>query len=279
MDSNFSDIIRWAIVPAAVVGGMALARKFFPARKTTHAVVDLDSDELYDRFMPLRSRIIGAMILIGVLFFFGTWKALGELNHFLAGLDGATAFYLQPQSAIWWFFPLFGALVLSWEVTLQIWARFSGHETVNLFSDWSNHSSAFWGVASYPGMDSRRVLRWMALLIALPIGVFTVLALNMHATIGPDAIRDYGYAFKPCAVYRLVDVSRMTQIEGFGTKDGKLTRRAGGVLDFKDERRWSSAEWGDFKEAIDPALAEFLIEKTGLRMNYATTEEDIPPLI
>jgi hypothetical protein len=122
------------------------------------------------------------------------------------------------------------------------------------------------------------VLRWLALLIALPIGIFTVLALNMHASIGPDLIRDCGYAFRPCSVYALSDVRRITQVEGFRTKDGKLTKRAGVVLDFKDGRRWSSADWGSFRASVDPALAAFLRAKTGLPLNFAETEDDIPPL-
>lgn len=61
-------------------------------------------------------------------------------------------------------------------------------------------------------------------------------------------------------------------------RDGKLTRRAGIVIDFSDGRRWSSADIGDFNERLDPALEQFLENRTHLLYNYAQTEADIPPL-
>lgn len=70
----------------------------------------------------------------------------------------------------------------------------------------------------------------------------------------------------------------MTIIEGFRNRDGKLTRRAGIVIDFSDGNRWSSADYGDFRAGVDPALADFLQGKTHLDYDYAETEADIPPL-
>jgi len=278
MESLLLKSFRWAILPAIVVASMALSRKLLPAKTAKQSKANLGSDKLNHRFMPLRGRMIGGMILIGVAFVFGTWQALTSLNRLLATLAGPADFRLLPQTAIWWFFPAFGALSLCWEITLQIYSRFAGRDTAELFSDWTNQSSQFWGPWSSPGMDSRRVLRWMALLIALPSAFFTCLALPMHASIGPDSIRDCGYAFKPCKVYHLADASRITAIQGFGADEGKLTKRAGLVVDFKDGRRWSSAEWGNFKDTVDPALADFLTRTTNLPIKSAVTEEDIPPL-
>ena len=70
----------------------------------------------------------------------------------------------------------------------------------------------------------------------------------------------------------------MTIIEGFRTRDGKLTRRAGIVIDFADGRRWSSADVGDFSERVESTLEELLENKTRLGYNYSQTEADIPPL-
>jgi hypothetical protein len=70
----------------------------------------------------------------------------------------------------------------------------------------------------------------------------------------------------------------MTAIRGFRTTNGELKRRAGILIDFSDGRRWSSAEWGDFKSSIDPALVELLLRKTNLPIGNADTEQDIPPL-
>jgi len=70
----------------------------------------------------------------------------------------------------------------------------------------------------------------------------------------------------------------MTIIDGFRTRDGELTRRAGIVIDFADGRRWSSADVGDFNKRVEPAFEELLENKTRLDYNYAQTEADIPPL-
>jgi hypothetical protein len=57
---------------------------------------------------------------------------------------------------------------------------------------------------------------------------------------------------------------------------GRFTPGAGIVLDFADGQRWSSADIGDFNKSIDPALAAYLIERTGLPLQQAETEMDIP---
>jgi len=67
----------------------------------------------------------------------------------------------------------------------------------------------------------------------------------------------------------------MTQIDGYRDRNGNLDQRAGIVVEFKDGHRWSSAEWGDFRKSVDPALIELLKAKTGLQLEYATTEADI----
>jgi hypothetical protein len=68
----------------------------------------------------------------------------------------------------------------------------------------------------------------------------------------------------------------MTQIEGFRDRDGKLSRRAGIVVDFADGRRWSSADTGDFRDSVYPALLACLTERSRLPLEQAQTEVDIP---
>jgi len=68
----------------------------------------------------------------------------------------------------------------------------------------------------------------------------------------------------------------MTLIEGFRSRDGKLHRRAGIVVDFADGKRWSSADIGDFRNSVDPALSGYLIERTRLPLEQAETEKEIP---
>jgi hypothetical protein len=125
-------------------------------------------------------------------------------------------------------------------------------------------------------MDCTRILRWMAFVIVVPIGLFTVLALSTHVTLRQQDIRVCGYAWAKCQTFDYSSAVRMTQIEGFRDRNGKLTHRAGIVLDFADGRRWSSADIGDFQDTADPVVRAFLMERIHLPVEQAETDADIP---
>jgi hypothetical protein len=221
------------------------------------------------RFSNIQWLVGAGMVGIGVLFADGSFAALLKTNRLLASFDGPANYWIWPQSAIWWFFPGFGAVTLSWEFVLQVWARFGNRDEANLYSYWSNQKLGF---------DATKLLRWMAILIALPVGIFTVLALPIHTALRQSGIKDCGYAFAPCNLCRYADVRRITAIEGYRDRDGKLNRRAGIVVDFSDGRRWSSANESDLSKSVDPDFAMVLASKTNLPCNYPQTEADIPPI-
>lgn len=68
----------------------------------------------------------------------------------------------------------------------------------------------------------------------------------------------------------------ITVVQGFRNRDGQLIRRAGIVLDFNDGRHWYSADKGNFRKNVDPALVEFLHEETLLPINYTETNAGVP---
>ncbi len=218
------------------------------------------------------------MVLVGFLFALSTHAAFVRLNQYLAAADGPAEFTLSPQKAIWWFFPGFGAITLSWEIVFQLWSNFGNRENARLYNYWLAQKPVYIRFIHEPGFYAPKLLRWMALLIALPIGILTVLALPMHSVLRQDDIRDCGYAFASCKTYRYADARRITMIDGFRDREGKLTKRAGIVIDFADGRRWSSADIGDFSDSVDPAFAEFLEKKTQLPLDHAQTEADISRL-
>lgn len=260
------NVLPKAAVPAAVALVFGLARRYLPARALADRVSPYSMPALNEQFRSTQWIVGFAMVIVGIAFYWLTHLALVETNRALAASEGAAHFVLLPQTAIWWFFPGLGALSLMWELTLLIWSIFGDKEKADLYDAWS---------AQKAGFDSRRVLRIMALFIALPIGLLTFLALPMHDTLHETEIRSTGFAWRNVSVYRYSDARRMTIIEGFRTRDGKLTRRAGVVVDFRDGRRWSSADSGDFKEAVDPALVDFLQQRTGLPVQQSETESDI----
>lgn len=257
------------LVALLVLLVFALARRYMPPSADKPIGCAHSREELDSRFSGVQWIVNLSMVLVGVVFAFGTHAVLVWLNRNLVAADGPAQFSIWPQSAIWWFFPGFGAVTLSWGITLDLWALFGHREDADLFAYWTSLGAGF---------ASSRLLRWMVVLIALPIGILTILALPMHTAFRQDDLRDCGYAFDPCKTYRYADTRRMTIIDGFRDRDGKLTRRAGIVIDFADGRRWSSADVGDFNARVEPTLEELLEDETRLGYNYAQTEADIPPL-
>ena len=265
MVANSSDLFVKGLVPIAVYSAFALARRCLPARSHP-SDSEFSSDDLSARFVTTQWLVNAGIIIVGVTFAFSMHALFVSLNRYASTSQNLDGLRLWPQPAIWWFFPGFGALTISWELVLLLWSWFGNHHEAHLYESWSNRRA---------GIDCTKVLRWMGLLVALPIGVFTTLAIPMHATLGASGIIDCGYAFAGCRQYAYSDAKRMTQIDGFRNRDGTLAPRAGIVIDFKDGRRWSSAEWGDFSRSVDPALSELLKTRTGLNIGHAATVEEI----
>ena len=253
------------MVPAAVLLVFAVARRYLPATARPPRTIEAD-EELTARFQTTRWVFQFSMVLIGVMFAWLMHAVLVGLNHYLSVAQSPEGFRLWPQTAIWWFFPGFGALALPWEIALLLWSALGDPEEAALYSFWNNQRAGF---------DSRKVLRWIAALFLVPIAILTALALPMHATLRQNDIIDCGYAFAGCRTYGDAEARRMTQIDGHRNRDGKLVAEAGIVIDFQDGRRWSSAEWRNFEPSVDPALAGLLKAKTGLPIGHAVTEGDI----
>lgn len=252
------------VVPITILAAFAFACRRLPASL-------MKPPEGGSQYIPYGGTwyVNFCIVAVGALFAVCTHALLVWLSRFIATIEGPAEILLWPQTATWWIFPGFGAITLSWEIVLQLWSAFGNRAAAYSYSYW-------W--AQTAGFDSTAMLRWIAVLIVLPMGVLTILALPMHVALGKDEIRDCGYAFSRCQVYRYVDARRMTEIEGARNRYGTLIRRAGIVIDFTDGWHWSSADIGDFKETVDPALADFLQRKTHLSLNYAQSQVDIPPI-
>lgn len=263
---SLSSYLGRLVIPVAVYGTFALARKYIPAKANDQSL-DQPHVTRRDETFSGTQWIVGgatALVIAGVIFL--THALLVFLSEWYAALDGPASFRLFPQTAIWWFFPGFGALTTGYEIVLQLWSRFGDASRVARYNAWSNEKAGF---------DGRRLLRWMALLVAAPIGLFTLLEVPGHASLTDSAIVDHGYGLSRPRVFRYDAARRLTIIDGFRGRDGNLTSRAGVVLDFNDGRRWSSADLGAFKKQVDPVLLEFLMEKTRLLPARAETVEDI----
>jgi hypothetical protein len=266
MAYSMVDSLVRAAIPAVVLSVFALARRYFPAKPAPKVGPGWSVEELSERFAVTQWLVGASMVLIGGAIAWGIHSILVSLNEFVAALDVPSDIVLFPQTAIWWFLPGFAAITLAWEITLGAWSRIGDRNEVMLYNYWTTAKAGF---------DSTRVLRIMVLVIVLPIAILTALEVPAHTSLGTGEIRARGYGFGGTQIYRYSEARKLTVIQGFRNRDGKLVKRAGVVLSFSDGRRWSSADIGDFKPNVDPKLVSLLQAKTGLSTEYAVAESDI----
>lgn len=258
------------LVPMAVGIAFAVLRKYVPPPRMEELPKDFSIAELSVRFRSTQWNIGLALLLMGAVFAWVTHALLVSLNLWFAAREGPAYFQLLPSSTIWWFFPGFGALTMCWGIAISIWMLFASRETVATYIVWTNVRSGF---------DTTKALRWMALLVALPIGILTLLAVPMHTTLHANEMRIREYASMSSLKYDYGDARRIAVISGFRDRDGKFTSRATVIIEFADGRRWSSAANRDFEREIDQGLVQFLAGKIHLPVEQADTANDLrPPL-
>jgi hypothetical protein len=261
---SFSGLVVKAVVPMAVLATLAVARRHLPSR-SPDTVNQIPAAEAA-RFESYPWIFVPLMVLFGGAFCWITHALLVGANRWYSFRTSAEGIRLWPQSAIWWFFPALGALCLANEFVLQVWGAIGDRDTAELYARWSDEKT---------GYKARKLLLWMALLIALPIGFLTVLEIPVHATLRENEIVSCHYAFLGCESFSYSDARRITLVRGFRLKNGSIQQRAGIVIDFGDGRRWNSGDFGNFSRTVDPGLMEFLVAKTALPLGRAETDADI----
>ena len=267
MTYTLVDSLVRASIPAIVLTIFALARRYFPAKSAREFGTEYSIEELSSRFKARQWLFGGGMLLTGATIAFSLHLLLLTLNRLGAVLEGPFERVVWPQAAIWWILPTFAGIVLAWETTLGVWSFFGHRKEVALY--------AYWTMAT-ARLDAARVLRVIAVVIGGPGLVLTLLAVPEHDLFRQEDILARRYGFSAARLYRYSEARRMSVIDGFRARDGKLVKRAGIVLDFADGRRWSSAAISDFKPSVDPELVSYVRGKTGLEPQYVEAESDIP---
>lgn len=239
-----------ALIPAAIAIVFALSRRYLPPSPTV-SVTQWEADE----FSRLQWPVGVAMLMVGGLFGYSTYKALFWTNSYLAFRAVNASFTLLPSPWIWFFLPFFGALCLAWEMTLRLWKLVGNPLQSVKYESWSSAKSGF---------NATRVLRTFALTIGLPIAIATVLVLPIHTSIG-DMGMEIGHfgALEPTKrVYS--EVRSISVVDGLRLRDGSLQKRPAIVVGFSDGTRWWSSNNRDPQKSIDQALLDFLQAKTQL---------------
>jgi hypothetical protein len=225
----------------------------------------------------MRGIVIFCYLIVAALLYFCMYLAFPAINEHLAETDGIVEYKIIPHGVIWWIPSLYGALFISNWLTVRVWAVFGGSKIVSQYLEWMNEQTRRrFRIKSF--INSPVFARRFNLAVGFLFCLVPVLALNMHSVLGPDAIRDCGYAFTSCKVYPYADAQRITFVQGIRNRNGNFVLRDGYVVDFKDGRRWFSADMYGAKNTWDVSLDNLLTRKTNLSDDYYLTEQDIPPL-
>ena len=264
MSWDISGLVAGVAVPAAVITVIGVMRRYLPATAAPKSEVSV-ADEDFGR---LQRSVYITMVAVGIGLGYGTYRILLLANRSLANEDGPAAFQLLPSKWIWFFLPLLGALCVSWDITLWLWSFVEDHNRIRRYLEWTD---------AHAGFNSTRVLRWLTLLIAVPVCILTLLALPMHSSVREDGItmRQYGALSSKHHAYSRA--RRVAWVDGFRGRDGVMNKRAEVLVDFDDGYQWSSVANRDFEPLPDPGLVDFLHAMTGLPVLRAETERDLPP--
>jgi hypothetical protein len=265
MTPALPDLVGRMLVPVAVLTAFALLRRYVSARTAWVPSTPITTTEAA-KFGKWQWAVGAAMVCVALVFAFAGYEILLLANRYFAEADGPARFQLLPTKVIWGFFPGFAALALTWEITKFLWSLAGNQGDIERYTAWGNEKTGF---------DGPRVLRWMALGIALPIGLVTLPAVPMHSTLREQDMLVRGYGQISAKHYAYSQARRLMSVEGFRDRNGKFTARADLIVEFADGYRWHSEANRDFETSVDPNLIDFLELKTGLALEQAPTEADL----
>lgn len=239
----------------------------------TQGMSNDEREDLAARLRNMQPAVNFCTVLTFLAFLFGCHAVLLQLSRSLASAPAASITVLY-QPAIWWGFPAIGGFTMAWEITLRIWSLAGHRTTANRYRELAKTF-----IGSYRGRagayNVQTFMRWSALLLALPAGVWSVLALNMHTTFEPAGLRECGYLFRPCALHAWSGLRQIDHVAGRIGSNGKYIPGPDVVLHFADGYKWDSSEWDPDPQTIG-AIEHFTTEKTGLPLGHLGIEYYLP---
>lgn len=243
----YASLIRGIVIPVAIGLVFGLARRYLPARAKRVSAEDAIESAGLQVYVTVAILVSMAAIAGGSFYF------LKGLNYLWAQTGPKPERMLLPDYVDWMFFPIFGGICLGWELVFQIWARFINRRKAETYDAWSTEKVGF---------DSTRVLRWMALLIALPVTGIELMLVPVHDSFYADhiAIGRFGRIATENHAYSTVRYFETYQ--GIRGKGGRLSRQPTIVLKFDDGAEWSS--WTTREDMVpDRRMVEYLTGKIG----------------
>jgi hypothetical protein len=182
-----------------------------------------------------------------------SFLAFSWANRMWSQSDPEVRLVVLPGWYTWMFFSLFGGLTLCWEVTIWGMNWLLGRGVGDSYAQWSD--------AKY-GFQCTRILRWMALILAVPCLVVQILSIPRHASFGPDCLGIGSFARWSTERHRYSDVSEFFVRDGIRLRDGSFESEPSIILRFRDGGEWSSWTLTESR-TLDPGLVEFLAQHIG----------------
>lgn len=244
------DWIGRALVPVAVSVAFVLFQHYFPV-----SAPNKWSYETRQTQEPLPTGAIGATMWGIGLCLVGSFFAFREANHLWALLDGPAVLKVYETPVIWCFFPGFAALSIPWPLTIWMLRKNGRRDEADEIAGESSGKSGF---------DSYRVMTWLSYGIALPIGVFTLLAIPIHLSIGDTEVKVGHYARWTSEAFHYDQAVRARQVTGMTTRNGKTITTRNLLIDFSDGRTLDASVGQDGGDPASPEVVTLLLEKTKL---------------
>jgi hypothetical protein len=200
-----------------------------------------------------------------VLLFF----VLRAANHWWASLDGHVSLTQYAPQVIWCFFPGFAALAIPWPLTVWYLRKIGRWEEADTIED----DADFQG-----GLNSFLVMKWLSIGLVAPIGVFTLLAIPIHLSLGDSKVLVGHFASLRSEEFPFEQARRLTIVDGYRLRDGSTRPAKDVIIDFADGRRLRGNQVGDGGTNIREDVLQLLLARVKLTPEHAATADDVPRL-
>jgi hypothetical protein len=254
-------VVPGIAVPLSVAFVVRWLIRKYPSQSADDSAVDVGPISSY---WTILSIVLWLASIAGIAW--GVQFTAGGLNQWIAEASGPATFLLIPTPAWRWLYGIACGLGLSCLLVIQILRKLMGDDRFR-----------FWQLDQdkKAGFNSDRALKLMAWLIVPPFTLFFLPSLGCHTRFAENEVGIQTYGDFQESRYRYQDVARIAVVEGFLDRAGNFDKDPRLVIDFRDQRRWSSRDSFRDPHEIDPDLAAFLATKTDLRFQYVATVEEL----
>jgi hypothetical protein len=257
-----ASVIARGLIPAIVALVLLVSRKYLRVPGRLRA-------ERFDRDTKRRltsGRFNAIALAVAISLAIGGYYALMGANRLFALLDRAALLQVYPVKALWMIAPFFAALAAPWPLVLGVARRTAYRWDAEYIEAQSSEQTGF---------DTYRLLRWMNLVLLLPMALATLLVVPERLSFTDTEILWTHYAHLRPEVFRYADARRATLIDGYHQRDGRLVRHPDLVVDFADGHRLSGNAVGDGGSVPSQREIDLILNKTKLQPGHAETQDDI----